>query len=181
MAVAAVTAMACGGAGDTAAERQPARARPAASAGDQKKLPLLERHARQALRADYGGIWIDARGDERIKLAVRSLDPRRRRAARRAVVRAALKGRVDLVAVRRGEDELERLRLRLDRELVKVNRGAVDHVDAVPNPPLGVIDLLTPVKRAHTTPAQRRFLEGAPRRFGHRVRIRKGPGPGRLD
>lgn len=147
---------------------------------DQAKLPALARNARRELGSHYGGVWVDARGDGRIKLGVPAPDRRLRRAAARAAAQAGLEGRVDLVAVARSDAQLRDLQRSLDRELRVVNCGAADPIDAVPDAERGVVEILTP-SRADRTAAQRRFLTEAPRRYGDAIRIRRGPGRLKLD
>jgi hypothetical protein len=147
---------------------------------DQSKLPMLARVAAAKLGSAYAGIWVDADGDQRIKLGVSvpSRDPipgDLADTARAAIEAARLGNRVDLVKTDRSEAEVVDLQHRLEAELVTVNAGAEDWIDAEPNLVTGTVDLLRP-RAVDITASQARFLDRAPQRFGSSIRVRSGPG-----
>lgn len=97
-----------------AADAHLSRAEAAKRLGEQSKLPTLARLAAAELGAGYGGLWVAADGDQRIKLGVFSaasgpVPETLRRSAAAAIRAAGLAGRVDVVRSRRGEPLLLRL------------------------------------------------------------------------
>ncbi len=149
---------------------------------DQSRLHLLDDAARLQLGDDYGGIWVDAWGDQRIKLAVVGRDvgeiaPETARQARAAIDETGFAGKVDLVAV---EHDLVSLQHEMESLLQSINADAPVTIDAVAHLPTGTIEVDRP-KDTELTPAQARFLEGIQTRHGELLRVRVKTGRLRLD
>jgi hypothetical protein len=147
---------------------------------DQARLGRLADAAAVRLEESYGGIWVQSPGDERIKLGIAAptagtLPEHRTTQARAAIRDAGLAGKVDVVAVPHSEQALRDLQLRIEHELLNVNRNAEITIDAVADVRVGVVDVFTPAV-SQLTDAQAKFLRTARERFGPTLRFRESPG-----
>ncbi|WP_437965532.1 S1 family peptidase [Sorangium sp. So ce260] len=137
--------------------------------GWQALAPHLEELVRADLGDQFGGVWIDVAGRDRIKVGVAG----RAGTDTAAVVRDAarkigLTEGYDIIEVRRSIAEIERVNDWLGDQIAKVNDGAGATLTAGLRTDLNAVELQVPAE-GRLTDAQLELVATARARFGDRI------------
>jgi hypothetical protein len=170
-----------------AAERGVSLAEAQRRIGWQKLAPQLAEEAAARLGDRFGGVWIDAAGQDRVRIGVLGGGSAAARASARASARSAatavgLGEATDTVAVRHSMVELERGNAWLAAQIATVNTDAgalstggpggvpTGGLTAGIRPDVNAIELQLPVLGT-LTPAQSALVDEARRRLGDALRV----------
>lgn len=161
---------------------------------DQRNVGRLAELCERRLGESFGGLWIDADGDQRIKVGL--VGPARGPVADRVIAtawaviaEAGLDGKADLVKREHSLKELEAVQHRMETELARLNpaspmvRGVpqrVKSIDAIADVRAGVVEVWVP-RRDELTDEQAAFVWRALEDYGPAVRLRAQFGWFRLD